>query len=71
MLLLHTSDLQWVFLKISRVGPLHADKKYLVAAEKEGYVMSKEKENSLLFRAFKLGEIAVQVMDSVCLVEVF
>ncbi|XP_059172926.1 BOS complex subunit NOMO1-like [Physella acuta] len=46
-----------------RVGPLHADKKYLVAAEKEGYVMSKEKEDSLLFRAFKLGEIAVQMLD--------
>ncbi|CAL1545393.1 unnamed protein product [Lymnaea stagnalis] len=46
-----------------KVGPLHADKKYLVVAEKEGFVLSKESENSMSFRAFKLGEIAVQMLD--------
>ncbi|GFO10962.1 nodal modulator 1 [Plakobranchus ocellatus] len=46
-----------------RVGPLHADKKYVVSAEKEGFVMSKLDKDPMSFRAFKLGEISVQMLD--------
>ncbi|KAK3770676.1 hypothetical protein RRG08_037868 [Elysia crispata] len=46
-----------------RVGPLHADKQYLVTAEKEGYVLSKTDKDPMSFRAFKLGEISVQMLD--------
>lgn len=44
-----------------RIGPLHREKQYEVTAEKPGYVLEKEKEDPLLFSAFKLGEISVQV----------
>nr|KAG5708736.1 hypothetical protein BaRGS_034953 [Batillaria attramentaria] len=43
-----------------RVGPLHSDVKYSVAAEKPGYVITKDKDASDVFRAFKLGEISVK-----------
>ncbi|GFR78590.1 nodal modulator 1 [Elysia marginata] len=46
-----------------RVGPLHADKQYQVTADKEGYVMSKTDKDPMSFRAFKLGEISVQMLD--------
>lgn len=46
-----------------KIGPLHREKQYEVAAEKPGYVLEKEKEDPLLFSAFKLGEISVQVVD--------
>nr|KAG5688657.1 hypothetical protein BaRGS_017511 [Batillaria attramentaria] len=46
-----------------RVGPLHSDVKYSVAAEKPGYVITKDKDASDVFRAFKLGEISVKVVD--------
>ncbi|XP_012945613.1 nodal modulator 1 [Aplysia californica] len=46
-----------------RVGPLHADRQYAVAAQKEGYVMSQVKGKEMSFQAFKLGEISVQMLD--------
>ncbi|PVD27782.1 hypothetical protein C0Q70_12955 [Pomacea canaliculata] len=46
-----------------RVGPLHSDVKYRVTAEKTGYVITKDAEKRDVFRAFKLGEISVQVLD--------
>lgn len=53
---------------IIRVGPLHAEQKYTVMAEKEGFVLSRESNDSMSFRASKLGEIAVQVT---CLIKIF
>lgn len=49
------------YLLFFRIGPLHREKQYEVTAEKPGYVLEKEKEDPLLFSAFKLGEISVQV----------
>nr|XP_022336385.1 nodal modulator 1-like isoform X1 [Crassostrea virginica] len=46
-----------------KIGPLHREKQYEVTAEKPGYVLEKEKEDPLVFTAFKLGEISVQVVD--------
>lgn len=55
--------LPWVtlFPICYRVGPLHSDVKYRVTAEKTGYVITKDAEKGDVFRAFKLGEISVQV----------
>ena len=44
-----------------RVGPLHGDVKYNVAAEKAGYVITPDAQKPDIFRAFKLGEISVKV----------
>ncbi|KAK7106662.1 BOS complex subunit NOMO1-like isoform X2 [Littorina saxatilis] len=46
-----------------RVGPLHGDVKYSVAAEKTGYVITPDASKKDVFRAFKLGEISVKVLD--------
>lgn len=40
---------------------MHSDVKYRVTAEKTGYVITKDAEKGDVFRAFKLGEISVQV----------
>ncbi|KAK0042403.1 nodal modulator 1 [Biomphalaria pfeifferi] len=48
-----------------KVGPLHAEQKYTVMAEKEGFVLSRESNDSMSFRASKLGEIAVQMQNEV------
>lgn len=58
LLLINKSGIHICFF---RIGPLHREKQYEVAAEKPGYVLEKEKEDPLLFSAFKLGEISVQV----------
>ncbi|ESO93836.1 hypothetical protein LOTGIDRAFT_104485 [Lottia gigantea] len=46
-----------------KVGPLHSNIEYTVSAEKDGYIMTKEKGKLASFRAFKLGEISVKVLD--------
>ncbi|KAH9504323.1 Nodal modulator 2 [Bulinus truncatus] len=46
-----------------KIGPLHAEKKYTVVAEKEGFVLSRESNNSMSFKASKLGEISVQMLN--------
>ncbi|BFZ14363.1 hypothetical protein BsWGS_17402 [Bradybaena similaris] len=48
-----------------RVGPLHASKKYLVDAVKDGFVLTRTSDNPTAFQAFKLGEISVQMLDEV------
>lgn len=45
-----------------RAGPLHANHSYSIAAEKEGYLLTKLKDKDD-FHAFKLAEIHVAVMD--------
>ena len=44
-----------------RIGPLMKNLKYEVSAEKEGYVLEKEAGEMAVFRALKLGKIAVKV----------
>ncbi|XP_048249948.1 nodal modulator 1-like [Haliotis rufescens] len=46
-----------------KVGPLHSDVMYDVSAEKTGYMLTKEKGQQAVFRAFKLGEVQVTVVD--------
>ncbi|CAE1283136.1 Nodal modulator 3,Nodal modulator 1,Nodal modulator 2 [Acanthosepion pharaonis] len=48
---------------VYRLGPLHSDKKYNVEAAKVGFVLTKDPNNPMNFKALKLGEIAVQVVD--------
>ncbi|OWF46756.1 nodal modulator 1-like [Mizuhopecten yessoensis] len=45
------------------VGPLHSSKEYSVSAEKTGYVLVKEDGQTASFKAYKLGQVSVQVMN--------
>ncbi|XP_060065049.1 BOS complex subunit NOMO2-like [Ylistrum balloti] len=45
------------------VGPLHSGKEYSVSAEKTGYVLVKEDGQTASFKAYKLGQVSVQVLD--------
>ena len=47
---------------IDRVGPLDGDSKYRVSAEKDGYMFTAVDGKLGNFKAFKLAEIAVEVM---------
>ncbi|XP_074644327.1 BOS complex subunit NOMO3-like isoform X2 [Tubulanus polymorphus] len=45
------------------VGPLHDDTKYFVTAKKDGYIMTEIDGKLGHFKAFKLGQIDVKVVD--------
>ncbi|XP_070547557.1 BOS complex subunit NOMO1-like [Ptychodera flava] len=46
-----------------RVGPLHDHTQYSVMAKKEGYIMTQLEGKAGSFKAFKLGEIIIEVID--------
>ncbi|XP_041372550.1 nodal modulator 1-like [Gigantopelta aegis] len=46
-----------------RIGPLHRDVQYEVTATKDGYQLTREDGPLYNFRAFKLGQVSVQVVD--------
>ncbi|KAL5020566.1 hypothetical protein ScPMuIL_003458 [Solemya velum] len=45
-----------------RIGPLHSNLQYEVMAEKDGYVLAREEGQLAKFKAYKLGEISVEVV---------
>lgn len=45
------------------VGPLHSGKEYSVSAEKTGYVLVKEEGQTASFKAYKLGQVSVKVLN--------
>ncbi|XP_033099080.1 nodal modulator 1-like [Anneissia japonica] len=46
-----------------RVGPFVDTNEYTVDAEKKGYTLTPQPDNPTNFRAYKLGEIIIQVVD--------
>ena len=48
------------------MGPLDGDSKYRVTAEKDGYMFTAIEGKQGHFKAFKLAEIAVEVMITSC-----
>ena len=50
-----------LLLMFPSVGPLHSDKEYEVTAQKTGYILTPVPGKQGHFKAFKLGEIIVQV----------
>ena len=53
-----------MFICICRLGPLHDGHQYKVTAEKEGFVMTEVAGTVGSFKAFKLGQINVQVQTN-------
>ncbi|XP_014667742.1 PREDICTED: nodal modulator 3-like isoform X2 [Priapulus caudatus] len=46
-----------------RVGPLHKDAAYIIQAHKPGYIITEIENNSGNFKAFKLAQIVIKVVD--------